>query len=107
VRVIGITEPVDVYELHAELTTFVSSGPDANLALDQLAQWLTRRDSYESALHHFESGQWSEASQTLLPLLPAEGEGRDIPSLTLASRALEFLKSPPAQFDPVLRLDSK
>jgi hypothetical protein len=30
-----------------------------------------------------------------------------VPSLTLASHALELMKSPPAEFDPVLKLDRK
>jgi hypothetical protein len=105
--VVGIGEPVDVHELHAELTTLVPSGIDSDSTMDSLAEWLVRRDAYESALNLFEAGRWSEASQTLLSLLPAKGDQRDVPSLTLASRALELLKSPPAEFDPVLKLDSK
>jgi adenylate cyclase len=106
-RVVGIGEPVDVYELHAEMTTLVPGGPAGDSALDNLAEWLVRRDAYESALLHFEAGRWSEASQELLALVPAQGDRRDVPSSTLASRALELMKSPPAEFDPVLKLDSK
>ena len=102
----GIAEPVDIYELHTEMTTFVP-GPDTNSTLDQLVEWLARRDTYESALELFESGQWSEASQALLPLLPAHGDSGDVPSLTLASRSLDFMKSPPAEFDPTVNLASK
>jgi adenylate cyclase len=107
VRVVGIGEPVDVHELHAELTTLIPGGRDAGSTMDMLAAWLARRDAYESALNHFEAGRWPEASQTLLALLPAQGSERDVPSLTLASRALELMRSPPAEFDPVLKLDSK
>jgi adenylate cyclase len=107
VRVVGIGEPVDVYELHAEMTTLLPSGIGGESTLDKLAEWLARRDAYESALNLFESGRWSEASRTLLAFLPAQGDHRDVPSLTLASRALELMKSPPAEFDPVLKLDSK
>jgi adenylate cyclase len=92
VRVVGIEGTVDLHELHsAEIV------PD----------WQYRRDLYESALSLFESSRWTEACKTLYPMLAGQ-EGRyDLPTLSLVGRAIECLKSTPADFDPVLQLTAK
>ena len=92
VRFAGIDHPVDVYELHAE-----SDDPE----------WEARRDAYEKALSLFESAKWSDACQALQPLLVPQNGNFDSPSLSLASRAINCLKSPPEQFNPVLVLETK
>lgn len=92
VRVVGIREPVDLYELVAE------SGRPA---------WCERRDVYESALCHFEASRWDEACQLLSPLL-REVDGRyDAPSLALMSRIVDCLRAPSASFDSVWDLLGK
>ncbi len=88
VRVVGIASPLDVFELHS--------------ASVEDPQWASRRDAYESALHQFETGHWAEACRTLYPLVADQPNHYDVPSLTLIGRAVECLKSRPANFDPVL-----
>jgi adenylate cyclase len=92
VRVVGIQDAVDLYELRAE------SAP---------AEWLGRRDAYEQALTLFEAGQWHQAYQAIYPLLAGQAGSLDVPSLELASWSLECLKNPPERFDPILELKSK
>ena len=84
---------MDVYELHSAATDD--------------AQWQSRRDGYEAALKQFESHDWAAACGTLYPLLAAQPDRYDVPSLTLIGRAVECLKSPPAAFDPVLDFSHK
>ena len=91
-RVVGIDTPVDLYELHGECAD---------------PAWLATRDAYESALGLFEKGQLSEACRALFPLLEDARGRHDTPALTLAARAIEFLRSPSREFDPVVTLDSK
>ncbi len=92
VRVVGINEPVDLFELHA-----VSAD----------ATWRVRRDQFESALEMFEAARWEEVCSTVFPLLRNPDNSHDGPSLSLLSRAVECLKSPPDRFDPVWDLRSK
>lgn len=92
-RVAGIATPVDVFEL--------SATPPED------AQWQARREGYEAALAQFEAGHWDEACRTLYPLLGAQPEHYDVPSLTLIGRAVECLKSPPVAFVPVLEFGQK
>jgi hypothetical protein len=94
VRVLGIAEPVDLYELHGE-----AASPD----------WLARRDTYEVALGHYESLQWLRACQVLLPLLESpESPGHyDYPILRLMTRCWGCLEAPPDPFEPVLELSAK
>ncbi len=68
-RVVGIAGEVDLHELHGE-----SASTD----------WQSRRESYERALVLYETGKWSEACQTLFPLLNGDEGTYDLPSLTLA-----------------------
>jgi adenylate cyclase len=91
-RVVGIDHEVNLFELHAESAS---------------AEWHARRDSYEKALSLYESANWSEACRTLFPLLATGQESYDLPTLSLLGRAVECLKAPPQQFDPVLELKSK
>jgi adenylate cyclase len=91
-RVVGIAGEVELHELHAE-----SASPD----------WQQRGESYERALALYEAGKWSEASQAVFPILTGSGGAYDLPSLTLLGRAVECLKAPPANFDPILELKSK
>jgi adenylate cyclase len=92
VRVVGIRDAVDLYELHAECAT---------------PEWGQRRDVYEKALALFESGDWARTCQTIYPLLSGQSSNYDIPSLDLVSRSTVCLKDPPEEFDPVLDLKSK
>ncbi|NQV28715.1 MAG: adenylate/guanylate cyclase domain-containing protein [Rhodopirellula sp.] len=91
VRVVGMNTPVSLYELRGDV--------DDN--------WRQRRDIYESALAHYEAGEWAQACQSLNPLLAATESTFDLPSLGLMSRSIEHIKSPPVEFDPVWNLSSK
>jgi adenylate cyclase len=93
VRVVGIHEPVDLYELCAE-----TAAPE----------WAARRDMYEGALAHYEAGHWVNTCRGLYPLMSASHEeGVDLPSLTILTRAVEALRAPPEHFDGVIDLTSK
>ena len=92
VRVVGISAPVDLYELHGETAS---------------DSWLAGRTAYEGALVQFETGNLSEACRSLFPLLDAAGGRHDTPSLTLAARAIENLRTASRGYDPVLTLESK
>jgi adenylate cyclase len=91
-RLLGIDEPVDLFELSAEKAP---------------AEWVSRRDAYEKALKLYEEGQWAAACQVIHPLLAAQAGHYDIPSLDLVSRAVECLKSPQERFDPVIEFRTK
>ncbi|MGO9468929.1 MAG: adenylate/guanylate cyclase domain-containing protein [Isosphaeraceae bacterium] len=91
-RLLGIAHEVNLFELHAESAS---------------ADWQSRCESYEQALDFYESGKWSDACRTLFPLLAANQETYDLPTLSLLGRAVECLKAPPPKFDPVLELKSK
>jgi adenylate cyclase len=93
IRVEGLMEPVGVYELHRD---------------DPSGAWNQRRDLYELALSQFEQKEWAKSCQTIQPLLFAQDDGiGDLPSLMLAGRAIECLKSPPENFEAVIELDRK
>ena len=92
VRLVGMAEPVDVYELHAE-----SPGQE----------WLDRRDGFEAALALYEQRRFAEACRALSPLLSQPESQEDIPCLTLIARAVDGLKNPRSVFDPVLELTGK
>jgi len=90
----GVREPVVAYELFGERAS---------------PEWLSRRDTYETALTLFEGGQWSRACQALMPLLDKEGQGTvyDTPTLKLMRRAWECLETRPDPFDPIIEVSSK
>ena len=92
VRVVGKSEPVELYELHAEQAT---------------SEWEVWRDQFESALNQFESGHWKDACTTVFPLLSNDDGSNDGPSLCLISRSVECLNTVPEPFDPVWNLISK
>lgn len=91
VRVVGLTGPVMLYELHG----------------GESSEWPARRQAYEAALALYEARQWSSACQTLLPLLdlPDPKDTYDVATVKLMRQAWECLESPPKQFDPVLELE--
>ncbi|MDA1161271.1 MAG: adenylate/guanylate cyclase domain-containing protein, partial [Planctomycetota bacterium] len=91
VRVVGMNAPVSLFELQGNA--------DDN--------WRQRRDIYEAALAQYEAGEWTQACQSLNPLLTTTKATFDLPSLGLMSRSIEHIKSPPAEFDPVWNLSSK
>jgi adenylate cyclase len=91
-RLAGIAHEVNLFELYGESAS---------------ANWQSQCQTYEQALALFESRNWSEACRTLFPLLATAQESYDLPTLSLLGRAVECLKAPPPQFDPVLELKNK
>jgi len=91
-RLLGMARPINLYEVPP------FEADDA---------WLARRDAYEEALKLFEANRWAEACQRLQSLISDREGHYDLPSLTLVSRAINCLKSPPENFDPVLVLETK
>ena len=91
-QMVGIEGSVYVYELHSQ-------------AVDP--QWYTWRDKYESGLDQFEHGELSHACRILHSLMEGRRGDYDLATLHLVSRALDFLKDPKKQFNPVLKLESK
>ena len=92
VRVVGIQGAVDFYELFAERAS---------------EEWLARRNAYEEALKLFEGGQFGLSCRAVYPLLANQEGQYDVPSLNLVTRAVEYIKAPPAEFDGVMELTSK
>jgi adenylate cyclase len=92
VRAVGLTTAVELCELYAE---------------EASPEWLAHREAYESALALYEAGQWAACCKALYPLLAGQEGHYDIPSLSLARRALECLTAPPRVFDPIVELSSK
>ena len=93
VRVVGINEPVDLYQLHAEVSSI---------------EWKSDADVYESALVNYESKKFGLACRDLYPLITNQSGNYDPPSLSLMSKAIEFLRKPPMDcFDGVEDLDLK
>ncbi|NBY02723.1 MAG: adenylate/guanylate cyclase domain-containing protein [Planctomycetes bacterium] len=93
VRVIGINEPVDIYQLHAEVSSI---------------EWRSDADVYESALKHYEAKEFGPACRDLYPLIANQNGNYDTASLSLMAKAIEFLRKPPlSTFDGVEDLESK
>jgi adenylate cyclase len=92
VRVVGINEPVLLYELHGE---------------EAPPLWLANREMFENALTLYEKGHLSEACRALFSLLGDREGKRDKPSLILAGRAILALQTPTQAVDSVVVLDSK
>jgi len=86
VRLPGIDEATDLYELHAEAAT---------------KEWEAWRANYERGLALYEAGRWLEACRVLHTLLLDNTE-HDRPTLMLLSRATKNLQEPPQPFDPVI-----
>ena len=89
VAVVGIEQPVQLYEVVHEAT----------------ARWSKLAQEYEAALASFETGCFGDAVHRLGALVRDHPE--DGPSLLLISRAVEMLVHPPEHFDPILRLQHK
>lgn len=93
VRVIGINQPVDIYQLHAEVSSI---------------EWRSDTDVYESALKHYEANEFGPACRDLYPLISNQNGNYDAPSLSLMAKSIEFIRKPPADyFDGVEDLESK
>lgn len=92
VRVVGIDQPVEIYELKGERAD---------------PCWLMLRDGYEKALCSFETGAWSEACQLLDTLQKDLDSPVDIPCQVLAQHATQYATCPPPEFDPVFDLQTK
>lgn len=93
VRMVGIQDAVQLYELHRN---------------EESGSWVQRRNLYEEALSMFEDERWSTACQCVQPLLFEKDDGQiDLPSLILATRAIDCLRARPMPFDPAISLDQK
>ena len=93
IRVIGISEPVDIYQLHAEVSSI---------------EWRSDADIYESALKHYEASEFGPACRDLYPLIANHNENFDTASLSLMAKSIEYLRKPPLlSFNGVEDLESK
>jgi adenylate cyclase len=93
IRVIGINEPVDIYHLHAEVSSI---------------EWRSDADIYESALKHYEAREFGPACRDLYPLIANHNENYDTASLSLMAKSIEYLRKPPLpSFNGVEDLESK
>ena len=93
IRVIGISEPVDIYQLHAEVSSI---------------EWRSDADIYESALKHYEAREFGPACRDLYPLIANHNENYDTASLSLMAKSIEYLRKPPLlSFNGVEDLESK
>jgi hypothetical protein len=91
VRVAGVADAVDLFEVHDGSAT---------------GAWLARRDAYERALGLYEAGDWAAACRALQPLLTDATEP-DGPGLNLMARAEDALRAPPEHFDGTFDLEGK
>jgi adenylate cyclase len=89
VRVVNISEAVDLYELSSEVGS----------------NWQLLKVQYEEALTAFERGEFFLATRILGNLL--ESHPTDGPTLVLLSRAVAFLADDDEQFSPVWQLREK
>lgn len=93
IRVIGINEPVDIYHLHAEVSSI---------------EWRSDADIYESALKHYEASEFGPACRDLYPLIANHSGYYDTASLSLMAKSIEYLRKPPLpSFNGVEDLESK
>lgn len=92
VQVVGIHQPVDFFELHAE---------------EAEPEWAKHRDAYERALALYEAGKFGDACRVVYPILAGQEGHYDVPSLNLVMRSVEGIKDPPNPFDGVLKLPEK
>jgi adenylate cyclase len=93
IRVVGINEPVDIYQLHAEVSSI---------------EWRSDADIYESALKHYEASEFGPACRDLYPLIANQNENYDTASLSLMAKSIEYLRKPPLlSFNGVEDLESK
>ena len=93
IRVVGIEEPLEIYELLTE-----------NSNLDQTA--LALKTHYEEALQFYFSQNWAQAQASVRHCLEINAE--DGPSLVMLKRIESFQDAPPAgDWDGVWQLESK
>lgn len=93
VKVVGINEPVDLYQVHA---------------VSKNQPWMEFAETYERALKEFESGRFGEASKLLYPLISGKDGEYDVPSLGLMARTIQYMRSvPPEGFCGIEELESK
>lgn len=90
VRVIGVQQPVSLYELRGEIQN--DTAPDL-------------AEAYEQALSHYEQGQPAETVRILEGWLNAGRAGEDEPSKRLLAEAIAVMDEP--GYDPVWNLDRK
>ena len=91
-RVVGISEPVELFQLQLA---------DRDATRSQQCQ------DYEEGLRLYEEGNWSAACKKLLPLIQQSENNIDVPSLVLSQRAIDCLQRNPEEFDCVINLESK
>ncbi|MFP6666739.1 MAG: adenylate/guanylate cyclase domain-containing protein [Pirellulales bacterium] len=91
-RLIGINQPLDLFELYGR---------------DPSEDWCKFRDTYERALELYESQEWEQTTQTVNQLLTDTEHRFDAASLNLLAQAVECLRSPPAEFDPIVHFTEK
>jgi hypothetical protein len=87
--VVGIKQPVDVYEI-------VAAADD---------RWHRLRQSYQQALGEFENGNFFEAAKQIGAILPEYAS--DKPSRSLLARAVAEMDQPSEPFTGVLELTAK
>ncbi|HMF12018.1 MAG TPA: adenylate/guanylate cyclase domain-containing protein, partial [Gemmataceae bacterium] len=89
VRVVNIAEPVTLHEVAPPAST----------------QWPNLKQSYESALSHFEKKDFRQAARILGNLLP--DYPNDGPAYVLMARAVQGIVEEPEKFDAVWNLPGK
>jgi adenylate cyclase len=92
VRAVGLEGNVELFELRP-------SAADAN--------WLQMRTAYESALTHYEAGQWQAAIDVLDARQADPIQAADGPTRILMRLAREAAEHPAESFDPAFKLDGK
>lgn len=92
VKVVGMEGAVALFELHG-----TTAEPE----------WLEIRDVYERALECFENARFEDAVDTLYRLIVSPAGKHDKPTLALLTRSLEYMKTPPENFEPIFELSSK
>ncbi len=92
VRVMGIDQPVELYELHGASSD---------------REWLECRDQYEQALTLYEQNQCFAAQEISEGLLKHPSFEKDRPTQVLAESSAAYALQPAADFDPIFELDSK
>jgi adenylate cyclase len=89
VKVIGIDDPVELYEL----------------AVPNQVAWPDWKEKYEEALAYFDRMNFRLAARTLLPL--STEEANDAAAIVLLSRAVQGMANGPAPGHPVWELPTK
>lgn len=93
VRVVGIQEVVDLYQLHASVPT---------------EGWNEFAQTYEKALAEYEASRFGQACSILYPLISEKNGEYDGPSLSLMAKTIEFIRKPAVEgFCGVEELESK